>query len=117
MTDFRVRSRRRSAGRWRKSGVRSAAKRYGKTEIWPGGGLRTALFTVLAMELLVGIGTGIARDGSGRFRFLRQEELCVVEWVEPGQADNGACEEIYGMRFKADTLELQLYHRQEKLLP
>lgn len=117
MTDFRARSRRRSAGRWRKGGVRSAAKRYGKTGIWPGGGLRTALFTVLAMELLVGIGTGIARDGSGRFRFLRQEELCVVEWVEPGKAGDSACEEIYGMRFKADTLELQIYHRQEMLLP
>lgn len=117
MTGFNARGRRRRAGRWRKSGVRSAAQKYGKNRMGTGSGLRTALLAVLAIELVVGIGTGHVQDGNGRFRFLRQEELCVVEWVEPGQADNGACEEIYGMRFKADTLELQLYHRQEKLLP
>lgn len=122
------------ATQWRRRGVRNAARRrggFGKTvgaeppgrldrlrksgKSGNGKALRKLLLAMLAVELVIGAG-GICA-GDGRFRLLRREEACVVEWIEAGSAGSGESEEIYGVRFKPDTLELQFYHRQEKIVP
>lgn len=131
------------AAQWRRRGVRYAARRrggFGKTvgaeppgrldrlenprrlsrlrksgKSGNGKALRKLLLAMVAVELVIGAG-GICA-GDGRFRLLRREEACVVEWIEAGSAGSGESEEIYGVRFKPDTLELQLYHRQEKIVP
>lgn len=95
---------------WRRVRIRESAQSRRA-----GGGipLRRALEILLALELLVGAGQ-IWESGGIDFRFLRQEEECAVEWAVPGESPEGENGEIYGVRLKPDTLEIQFYHRRQE---
>lgn len=112
-------SRFRTIHRLRQDGVRRAARRLGRVGMWGSRGtLRTALLAVLALEIVVvGAGADTMGKACGRIRFLHREEICTVEWIAPSDSGRDVCAEIYGIRFRPDTLELQIYHRQETVLP
>ena len=98
---------------WRRLRIREAVKRM--KQPGNGGKLRPCLFALAGLELAVGAGQYWGGGGTA-LRFLHREESCCIEWVEQGGAGNGG-QEIYGVRLRPDSLELQFYHRSQEIRP
>lgn len=107
--------------RWRSLRIREAARKMEALQKHKapgrraGGKLRVCLTAMVCFELAVGTGQVLSGRGAD-IRFLRREESCFVEWVEPGTDRNGS-QDIYGVRINPESLELQLYHRSLETVP
>lgn len=100
--------------RWRRKRVREAARRFsglGRRSLR----LRAVLSAVLCLELAVGARQLWTERGPD-IQFLRYENSCSVEWVEPGSEEDGK-RQVYGVRLRPDSLELQFYRQSREILP
>lgn len=96
--------------RWRRAYIRENARRW-KIQ-GSGRGVRRVLCFILALELFAGAACHI-RDRA--FCLVRQERVYAIEWAESGE---GSCrQQIFGVRFLRDSLELQFYHRSQEIVP
>lgn len=99
---------------WRRKRVREAARRFsglGRRSLR----LRAALSAVLCLELAVGA-RQLWAERRPDIQFLRCEQTFRVEWVEPGSQETGE-RQVYGVRLRPGSLELQFYHQSREILP
>ena len=110
--------RKRAIRRWRRAYIRENARRW-KTQRSLRG-VRRGLCFILGLELLAGAAHNIRDRG---FCLVRQERVYAIEWTESGMNwESGAGEgthrqQIFGVRFLRDSLELQFYHRSQEIVP
>jgi hypothetical protein len=76
---------------------------------------RVLLILAVAAEVICLRLQGAFADGSLAIRMIRTEEICQTELIAGGATDLMMEPDIYGVRFRPDTLEIQFYHRKESI--